>query len=1221
MHRTKVLTTQRDPIEGVVVGVGRVLELSRVSPKSIDRVVHATTLATNVILERKGAATALVTTKGFRSLLALGRHGRVEEERYDLWGTTAQPIVPLGHTFEVDERVASDGTVLVPLDEVGVRRVATEVGGLAIAGVTICLLNSYVNDTHEQRVAAIFRHVLGGDATIVTSAAVLPEMREFERMTTTIMSTYVGPVMSTYLRELGAALAALGIDAPVHVMQSAGGVMPAALAARHPVHTVESGPAAGVIAAARIGRDCGLDDVISFDMGGTTAKAAVIRGGQPAISHDFIVGGKGSFGGRRAGSGVPIRIPAIDLAEVGSGGGSIAWIDAAGALRVGPRSAGASPGPACYALGGTAPTVSDADLVLGYLSSATFAGGTMRLDEGAAFDAIRRNVAEPLGVSVHDAAFAIHEIANADMAAAIHVVTVQRGIDPRGFALVATGGAAAMHACRIAATFDIVEVVVPPHAGVGSCVGLARTDLVTERSRTRVVDLMQAEPSEINAIFEVLAEAAAADLATTTSAVEIERSVAVRFVGQAHELEVAIGRAELDRSSIDAIAPAFRAAYRRAFGVDVDGAVQLVGYRARARVAVADRVALRPHVAPAHPGVAPTRDAWFPELGGMVNTAASSRPSLAVGTRLVGPHLVDDDDCTVVIPPGWVASVESTGALVLSAEPAATASPPERTVSLRAEILRSALVAAAEEASIVVVRAAYSAFVVEGSDASAAILDTAGRLVAQSMATTLLHAASLRCSLPAVIDVFPLECMRPGDVFCMNDVYQGGIHANDILVFVPVFVNDRPAWFTGTLIHILDLGGSAAAGVSSLATDVYQEGLQLPPLRIATAAGLDAQLLSILAANSRVPDATLGDLRALIAGAHVAARRVDELVASYGADGLARGVDEHLRRSEHLMRAELRSFPPGTYRGSYQLDDDGIHPDRTYTVRVSVTIDGDRAVLDFTGTDDQVAASINAGFSQTISGALFGLRCFLDPTIPMNEGCFEPVEFIVPRGCLLHATPPFPGGGRFLAVFAAVEAIFQALSVARPERAIAASGLLQPFALDGLDPHGRAWIHTAYELGGMGARVGLDGVDAVGVHHGGGRNAVPQCEPLESRFPFVVECVELIADSGGQGQWRGGMGTRTTFLLLTAARLTMRCDRLRNPPIGVRGGLPGRAGAYFRVTPAGVWSRLPDKSSGVEFHAGDRFVLETSGGGGLGDPRARDPRAIERDLAEARTTR
>jgi N-methylhydantoinase B len=319
------------------------------------------------------------------------------------------------------------------------------------------------------------------------------------------------------------------------------------------------------------------------------------------------------------------------------------------------------------------------------------------------------------------------------------------------------------------------------------------------------------------------------------------------------------------------------------------------------------------------------------------------------------------------------------------------------------------------------------------------------------------------------------------------------------------------------------------------------------------------------------------------------------------------------------MRTAIAALPDGRYEAEQVLDGDGIHPG-THRVAVAVVVDGDRAVVDFTGTDPQVPASINSGLSQTTSAALFAFRCSLDPTIPMDEGCFAAVSVVAPEGSLVHVTPPHPGGGRFLANFAAVDAIFSAMADAHPEHAIAGSGILQPFALSGRRADGRPWIHTAFELGGMGARTGRDGVDAIGVHHGGGRSAVPQSEPLETQFPFLVETVELIPGSGGVGRWRGGLGTRTTFHLLTDAIVSMRCDRFDHPPAGRDGGGPGRPGGYLRVTPDGTTTRLPDKGANVPLAAGDRFVVETSGGGGLGDPAARDPAAIVRDRAEGRVT-
>jgi N-methylhydantoinase A len=659
----KVLTTPTDPVVGFIAAVRRVLDDAHLDPSAVGRVLHGTTLATNVILERRGAPIALITTDGYRALLALGRDGRVEAERYDLWGTQAEPVVPLSHTFEVRGRILADGIELAPFDESDARRVAHEIAALGVAGVAICMLNSYVDDAHERRMAAICREAMGEDVAIVTSASVLPEMREFERMTTTVMSAYVGPVMSAYLRSLADALGGVGVGAPISVMESAGGVMPAALAASLPVHTIESGPAAGVVAAARVGRDCGLSELVAFDMGGTTAKAALIRGGRPDITHDFIVGGKGSFGGRRSGSGIPIKIPAIDLAEVGSGGGSIAWIDPSGALRVGPRSAGAAPGPACYGLGGIDPTVTDANLVLGYLSASTFAGGSMPLDVAAAMSSITARIADPLGVTVQEAAFAIHQIANADMAAAIHVVTVQRGIDPRRFALVATGGAAAMHACRIAARFDMRSVIVPPHAGVASAVGLVRTDLFAQRSRTLLVEMSSADPARIDAVFEALIAMALSDLAVERDAAMVERFAAMRFSGQAHELDVQLGDGPVDDELLERLVQSFLSDYQRAFGIDARGPVQLVSFRTHVRLPV--DAPYRNEVSAATCNTRTARRVWFAPHGHATDTPVVSRADLAVGPHGDGPLIVESGDSTVVVPPGWTCDVHVSGALVL----------------------------------------------------------------------------------------------------------------------------------------------------------------------------------------------------------------------------------------------------------------------------------------------------------------------------------------------------------------------------------------------------------------------------------------------------------------------------------------------------------------------------------------------------------------------------
>jgi N-methylhydantoinase B len=539
---------------------------------------------------------------------------------------------------------------------------------------------------------------------------------------------------------------------------------------------------------------------------------------------------------------------------------------------------------------------------------------------------------------------------------------------------------------------------------------------------------------------------------------------------------------------------------------------------------------------------------------------------------------------------------------------------------LTAEILRNALCVAAEEASIVVVRSAYSTFIVEGADAAAAILDASGRLIAHSLSTALIQCGSLRSALPYVLAAFPPETMAPGEVFLLNDVYQGGIHANDLLIFRPVFVGGAPAYFTGTLIHVADLSGISAGGMASDATDVFLEGVQLPPVRIATEEGLVDDLVRVLAANSRTPGKLVGDLRALIAGANVAARRLEEIIELHSPEGLARGVEDYLAGTEQRFRAELAKLPAGTYRGEYGLDEDRW-------VRVAVTIGaGHRSgapraaamcTVDFDGTDEQVALPINSGFSQTLGGVLYALRCFVDPALPMNEGCIAPIEVRMPRGSLVNCTPPHPGGGRWPTVAAAEEAIFAALTQALPDRGVAASGILQPFSLSGAR---RPWLHMSFDLGGMGASADRDGPDATGALFGGGRNIVPQVEPIEARLPVRVEEVSLIPGSGGAGRHRGGLGTRTVLRMLEDARVDTRGDRLHRPPPGAAGGAAGRAGGYYRERADGGREPLDAKATRQPLDAGDALVVETSGGGGYGDPAERAADALRRDVADGKVT-
>jgi N-methylhydantoinase B len=546
------------------------------------------------------------------------------------------------------------------------------------------------------------------------------------------------------------------------------------------------------------------------------------------------------------------------------------------------------------------------------------------------------------------------------------------------------------------------------------------------------------------------------------------------------------------------------------------------------------------------------------------------------------------------------------------------------TDTLTGEVVRSALAVAVEEASIVVVRASHSTFIQEGADACAALLDTAGGLVSQSMATSLMHGSSLRCSLPALLEDVPLDGMRPGDVFAMNDPYRGGIHANDLIIFRPVFSGGRVVLFAGTLIHVADLGGVAAGGLASLATDTFAEGMLLPPVRLYAEGEQVTDVARIIARNSRTPADVMGDVAALVAGVNVAAARVDELLDRHGEATVARVIDDYLDYTERRMRAELRCLPAGTYTGSYTIDSDGLDAGRTFDVVVTATVRDGEVSLDFVGTSPQSRGAINSSLSQTLSGVMFAVRCFVDPTIPMNEGCFRPVRVTIPEGTVANPRPPAACGGRVVTVAAAIEAILGAFSAARQDMAVASSGLVHVLTLAGASNRegspDQGWLMMLYEFGGIGARHGSDGPDATGAFYLGGRSTIPQVEPIEAQHPLRVVRSALRTDSGGAGTWRGGLGVELAIEVLDDVTVSVRGDRMLLPPPGRDGGLAGGAG-YARVDRAdGTSDLLAPRQSAVRLRAGDVLVVATSGGGGLGDPRARATELVAADVAEGRVS-
>ena len=654
----KVPTTPRDFGEGVVAGLRAGLRQAALDPATVALLSHATTIVTNALLEGKGAKAGFVATRGFRDILELRRSSRAD--LYDLLQDAPAVLVPRRRRFEVTERIGAQGEVVTPLEEPDIDRLVAAVREARLETVAVSLIFSFLNDTHERHLGERLRAALPG-VGVYLSCEVLPEIREFERASTTAVCAAIGPLLAGYLDGLQQRVSALGLPR-LHVMGSSGGMIEVAEALRMPAMAIESGPAAGVVAAALAGKALGLSSLISFDMGGTTAKASLVAEGEIAVTAEYEVGGQGH--GKRAmnGTGHPIRVPVIDLAEVSAGGGSIAWVDAGGALRVGPASAGADPGPAAYGKGGREPTVSDADLVLGYLDETALLGGALRLDRAAAEAALARAVAGPLGLGTVEAAAKIVEIVDNNMAQALRIVSVERGHDPREFSLVAFGGAGPLHAAALARLLEIPEVVVPPAPGAFSALGLVAGDLKRDYSKTLYAGLDEIGPERLAAAYAGLEESARAMLEAAAIAPArraLERAADLRYARQAYELTVPCPDGPIEAATIAALAQRFHERHRRTYGhANERERVQLVNIRLRA-IGRLPPIALR---RPPDPKEARERrrEAWFAETG-FIGTAVLWRDGLAARSRIAGPAIVESADSTVLIPPDWVAAVDAAG--------------------------------------------------------------------------------------------------------------------------------------------------------------------------------------------------------------------------------------------------------------------------------------------------------------------------------------------------------------------------------------------------------------------------------------------------------------------------------------------------------------------------------------------------------------------------------
>ncbi|HZQ79702.1 MAG TPA: hydantoinase B/oxoprolinase family protein [Acidimicrobiia bacterium] len=1126
----KVLSTPSDPGRALRAGLaelGAGAADGHGGGRRPELLAHGTTVATNALLERRGARVALVTTDGFADVIEIGRQDR--PSLYDIWADRPAPLVPRELRFEVGGRLDAAGREIAVVGPAPAPALSGDV-----AAVAVCLLHSDLNPAHERAVAAELERQ-GVDVSC--SVDVSPEFREYERTATTVVNAYLRPVCRPYLSQLR------DLADEVLVMTSAGGLVGSDAAARLPAALLLSGPAGGVRAGAAVAAACGYPDAVTFDMGGTSTDVCLVRGGVPEPAP-----------GREV-AGFPVRLPALDIHTIGAGGGSIARLDPGGALVVGPESAGAEPGPACYGRGGTAPTVTDADLVLGRIPAGAAFPGLGRLDVEAAGRALLGALGGSgapggsggPGGSAADLAAGVVAVVDAAMEQAVRAVTVERGVDPAGLALVAFGGAGPLHACALAEALDMAAVIVPPRAGALSAVGL----LCSPRQR----ELVRSWPDSASrhglddALAALGAEARAA--VGGGADVEVEYALDCRYRGQSHELSVP--REE-----------AFHAEHERRNGyARPEAPVDVVALRARAR---------RP--APLEP---------------------DALPPLPREPRR-GPAVASEPDCTVWIPGGWVAEPGPLGAWILTraAVPSAAGGGPDRgpAVTPRAarpldpaalRILIGRLTGIAEEMGAVLRRAAFSPNIKERADCSAALFTPAGELLAQAEHIPV-HLGSMPASVAAAIDALGSE-VRAGDQIVLNDPFAGGTHLNDITLVAPCFTADgRLVGWAANRAHHADVGGMAPGSIPPEATEVYQEGLRIPPVR------LTPEVEAVLFANSRTGAERRGDLDAQRGANQVGVERLALLADE--------PLPEVVAYGERRMRAALAAMPDGTWRFEDVLDSTGAGPGHREPARIvlTLTVDGETAGFDFTGTDAQRPGNVNAVEAVTLSAVGFALRSATDPTIPANGGAMRPVSVVAPPGTVVAARPPAAVGAGNVEVSQRVaDVCFGALAQACPDRVAAAGQGTMNNVLIG----GDGWVYYETIAGGQGARPHRPGMS--GVHTAMTNTKNTPTEALERAFPLRVLRYRLRRGSGGAGLAPGGEGIERDLQVLEDCTVSLITERRVTRPWGLRGGQAGAPGENS-VVRGGDERRaesLPDKCT-VRLHAGDVLRMLTPGGGGWG---------------------
>lgn len=1201
--RAKVPSTPEDQSLAVVQGKDQIL--SKI-PNGADVVLHVvnhgTTVATNVILEQKGAKVALVVTEGYKDILQTRRSqvpGNLAS--WIIW-PKPEPLAPLELTVEAPGRLATDGTEVRTFDEAIFEERFRLIVKEKPDAVTISLINSFANPIHEEAARRVVAKLLP-DTTVSISSEVLPELMEYERTITTVVNSYVEPSVRHYLHNLLQSLE--GKAKHLRILRSDGGLSSVSLASRFPVTWVLSGPAGGVSGVVSVVADqTKFKNLITLDMGGTSTDVALIENGVPRIRRETKV------------ADLVVKAPSVDVRTVGAGGGSIARVpEVTRALRVGPESAGAMPGPACYGKGGSTATVTDANAVLGYLPRSLL-GGTFALDLDAARKAVQQ-VADDLGVGLYEAAEGILKVSNETMYGALRLVSVEQGYDPRDFSLVAFGGAGPLHANSLGKLLGAFPVIIPPSPGVLCAFGDAMTLLRHEVGRTFIRVLQQTDKQDVLGAFEGLLEQARTVMCEEQGVPEEKQlhkfQADLRYSGQAINIPVNVKLESLRENELHYLQELFESEHEKLFTYRLSSDVELVNLRVIAEE-LKNNLPIKQldhatSLVPPDSSVSSNTTLVF-EGREYSDSPIWDRLSLKNGHAVLGPCIISEMDSNTVVLPDFRAEVDAVGNILIHEvrdnegyeDPAL-----KQLDTVTVDIFENALRNARNEMDTLMTRTTMSPAIREQQDEFNVIAEPSGKMLA----------GQLGSFIGGFLDMWK-DTIEPGDIFLTNDPYSvsGAVsHHNDWLILMPIHVNDDLIAWTANMGHMTDVGGSVPGSLPCAASSIFEEGIQIPVTKIASRGIWNEDLMEVVYRNVRLPDWNRGDVRALVAACTIAGKRMIELYTRFGETVYFAAIDELLDRNRKAVSSIINTSiadEPAYFEDWIDDDGQGTGP---WKLACTMSKKDGRLKFDFSGADPQSPSSINFYLNINMFKMFVGVYLLVvyDSSVVANDGFHDLLDIYIPEGSLLKPIRPAAVSCRTHFLARVMDVLSALLGQKSPEFMTAAGFSDSPhFMYSGYKQSGE-WFQLYWiGFGGIPGRPIGDGPDGHCLWPA--MKAIPN-EFLELYYPLRIEVFDTVADSGVPGLYRGGNAQRIFWRFLEEGIISIHDDRWLSKPWGVLGGEPGARSTkvlvkYSKDPENPPREALGSKQDRITVSNGDVLEWITWGGGGWGDPLKRDPEVV-----------